>query len=96
MNVRLIVLSAVVAPATLFSMSAMAHDPAQFDRMMESEAKAVPQTCVQLADTHNYSNDVSNADIKALQARCDVARKAAAKKAAARNAAAKPAASTTK
>ena len=91
MNVRLIVLSAVVASATLFSMSAKAHDPAQFDRMMESEAKSVPETCVQLADTHNYSNDVSNADIKALQARCDIAKKAAAKKAAA-----KPAASTTK
>jgi len=83
MNVRLIVLSAIVASATLFSMSAKAHDPAQFDRMMEPEAKAVPETCLQLADTHNYSNDVSNADIKALQARCDVATRAAAKKAAA-------------
>ncbi|HEY5612386.1 MAG TPA: hypothetical protein VIK70_02220 [Lysobacter sp.] len=92
MNVRLIVLSAIVASATLFSMSAKAHDPAQFDRMMEPEAKAVPETCLQLADTHNYSNDVSNADIKALQARCDVATRAAAKKAAAK----KAAASTTK
>jgi len=100
MNVRLIVLSAVVASATLFSMSAKAHDPAEFDRMMAPPAKAVPETCVQLADTHNYSNDVSNADVKALKARCDVATKAAAKKAAAKaaakKAAAKPVASTTK
>ncbi len=92
MNVRLIVLSAVVASATLFSMAAQAHDPKEFDRMMTTpEAKAVPATCVQLADSHNYSSDVANADIKALKARCDAANKAAARKAAV-----KPAASSTK
>jgi len=96
MNVRLIVLSAVVASGTLFSMSAKAHDPKEFDRLMESEAKAVPETCVQLADTRNYSNDVSNSGIKALQVRCDVTKKAAGNRAATKNAATKPAASTTK
>lgn len=96
MNVRLIVVSAVVASVTLFSVSAKAHDPAQFDRMMAPEAKAVPETCAQLADTHNFSNDVSNADIKALQSRCDVARKAEAGKATAKKAQAKPAAASDK
>ena len=97
MNVRLTVLSAVVASATLFSMAAQAHDPKEFDRMMTApEAKAVPATCVQLVDSHNYSSDVTNADIKALKARCDAANKAAAKKPAATKAAVKPAASSTK
>lgn len=92
MNVRLMLLSAVVASSTLFAMSAKAHDPAEFDRMMTAPAaKAVPATCAQLTDSHNYSNDVTNADIKALKTRCDAANKAAAKKAAA-----KPAASNTK
>ncbi|MHB8911146.1 MAG: hypothetical protein ACYC42_00510 [Lysobacter sp.] len=92
MNVRLMVLSAVLASSTLFAMSAKAHDPREFDSMMAAPvATAVPTTCAQLADSHNYSNDVSNADIKALKARCDVATKAAAKKAAA-----KPAAKNTK
>ena len=77
MNVRLIVLSTVVASATLFSMSAKAHDPAEFDRLMQvAEVQKKPTTCAQLADTNNYSNDVANADIKALKLRCD---KAAAK-----------------
>ena len=93
MHVRLIVLSAVVASATLFSMAARAHDPKEFDRMMTApEAKAVPATCVRLAASHNYSNDVTNADIKALKARCDAANRAAAKKAAPKKAAPKKAA----
>lgn len=74
MDVRLIVLSAVVASATLFSMSAKAHDPKEFDRLMEiAETQKKPTTCAQLADTHNYSNDIANADIKALKLRCDKA-----------------------
>lgn len=78
MNVRLMVLSAVVASTALFVMSANAHDPREFDRMMGApEAKAVPATCAQLADAHTYSNDVANPDIKALKARCDAGKKAA-------------------
>lgn len=96
MNLRLIVLTALVGSATLISFSAGAHDPTQFDRMMDTDAKAVPETCAQLADTHNYSNDLGNASIKALQVRCDAARKAETGKAPARKPAAKPAAATNK
>lgn len=72
MNVRLIVLSAVVASGTLFSISAKAHDPKEFDRLMEVAAvQKTPTNCAQLADTNNYSNDVANAAIKALKLRCD-------------------------
>lgn len=80
MNVRLMVLSAVVAATALFAMSAKAHDPREFDRMMSApEAKALPATCAQLDDAHTYSNDVANPDTKALKARCDAEKKAAAK-----------------
>lgn len=97
MNVRLTVLSAVVASAALVSMAAKAHDPKEFDRMMTApEVKAVPATCVQLADSDNYSTDVANDDIKALKASCDAATAAAAEKAAAEKAAVQPAASSTK
>lgn len=68
MNARLIALSAVVAATTLFAMSASAHD-----------SETVPTTCAQLADSHNYSNDMDNPDIKALKVRCDAEKKAAAK-----------------
>ena len=81
MNVRLMVLSAVVAATTVFAMSAKAHD-----------SESVPATCAQLADSHNYSNDVTNPDIKALKARCDAEKKAAAKS----KATTKPATSKTK
>ena len=90
MNVRLMVLSAVVAAAALFSMSAKAHDPREFDRMMSvPEAKAVPATCAQLDDAHNYSTDVTNPDTKALKARCDAEKKAATPKAMTKPAASK-------
>lgn len=79
MNARLMVLTAVVASSTLFTMCAQAHG-----------SMAVPATCAQLADSHNYSNDVTNPAIKALQARCDGAKKAAAKKPAAKKASAQP------
>lgn len=68
MNARLIALSAVVASTALFAMSAKAHD-----------SEAIPTTCAQLADSHNYSNDMTNPDIKALKARCDAEKKAAAR-----------------
>lgn len=89
MKARLMVLSTAIA-SSLFALSANAHDPKEFDRMMSTpEAKAVPTTCAQLADSHNYSTDVANADIKALKARCDAAK-------AATKAPSKPAASKTK
>ena len=82
MNLRLIVLSALAASATTFAMSANAHDPKEFDRMMTTPvAKAVPTTCMQLADTANYTADLGNPEIKALKVRCDKAGKRAAAKA---------------
>jgi len=72
MNVRLMILSTVVASSTLFAVSANAHDPREFDRMMgPAEAKTLPATCTQLANSSRYSNDVTNPDIKALKTRCD-------------------------
>lgn len=82
MNVRLNVLSALAASGMAFAMSANAHDPQEFDRMMMTPvAKAVPTTCMQLADTANYTADLGNAKIKALKVRCDKASKRAAAKA---------------
>lgn len=95
MNVRLMVLSAVVASSTLFTLSANTHDLKEFDRMMTPVAKAVPTTCMQLTDTANYTADLGNADIKALKVRCDKASKRTAAKAkAAASAKAKAAART--
>jgi len=68
MKARLIVLSAVVASIPLFTISVKAHD-----------SEAVPTTCAQLADSHNYSSDVTNPRIKALKARCDAEKKGAVK-----------------
>ncbi len=66
----------------LVAASAAAHDP----RLHEPEyqappAKYKPTTCVQLADTQRYSNDVTNPDIKALKTRCDAEKATAARKA---------------
>lgn len=60
MNMRLMVLSSVVTAFAAFAVNANAHD-----------FTSVPTTCDQLADSHNYSNDVTNPDIKALKERCD-------------------------
>ena len=85
MNARLNVLAALAVSVMTFAMSANAHDPKEFDRMMKPVAKAVPTTCLQLADTVHYTADLGNANIKALKVRCDKASKrAAAAKAAAR------------
>ena len=61
----------------LLAASAAAHDP----RLHEPEyqappAKLKPTTCIQLADTQRYSNDLTDPDIKALKAKCDAAAKA--------------------
>jgi hypothetical protein len=60
--------------------SAAAHDPRFHEPATPAPpAKAKPTTCAQLADTQRYSNDPTDADIKALKAKCD-AEKAAARK----------------
>lgn len=80
MNVRLMLLSTVVAASSLFAMSANAHDPREFDRMMSApQAKKIPTTCDELADVYKFSNDVSSPDIKTLKAACDANKKPAAK-----------------
>jgi hypothetical protein len=77
------VLCSAATTVALFAGASWAHDPADFERKIASPpaAKAVPTTCAQLADAGNYLTDLSNPDIKALQARCDAEKKAAADKA---------------
>jgi hypothetical protein len=57
--------------------TAAAHNPADADFGHAASAKLVPTTCDQLADKLNYSNDDSNAEIKALKAGCEEKTKAA-------------------
>lgn len=61
------------------SLAANAHDPSLHEQDNLPRAKAKPTTCAQLADTRRYSNDVTDADIKALKAKCDAEKKGAAK-----------------
>lgn len=62
----------------LVAASAAAHDPRFHEPASQATpAKAKPTTCVQLADTQRYSNDLTDPDIKALKAKCDAAAKAA-------------------
>ncbi len=94
MNVRLILVSALVASTALLSQPANAHDPKQFDRMMQDDAaQIVPTTCVELAARDEYPADADNAGIQALKTRCDAEKKAASKASRAVN---KPAPSKTK
>jgi hypothetical protein len=83
---RNLVLRSLALSLAICAGTAAAHDP----RFHEPEyqalppAKAKPETCVQLADTERYSNDISDADIKKLKTRCDAEKAAAARKAAAK------------
>lgn len=61
------------------SLGANAHDPSLHEQNRLPPAKAKPATCAQLADTQRYSNDVTDAEIKALKAKCDAQKKPAAK-----------------
>lgn len=47
--------------------------------MGPAEARTLPATCTQLADSNHYSNDVTDPDIKALKTRCDAEKKTAVK-----------------
>lgn len=67
--------------ALVLASAAPAHNPADTDfRFPNPTAKLVPTTCDQLGDTLNYSDDVSNPDIKALKIECDAKAKAAGAK----------------
>lgn len=76
-----LVQSVLVATLVLAATTVSAHDPREFDRMMD-QPKPVPTTCLELADMRNFSTDVSNPDVAALKAYCDAEKKAADKKAA--------------
>ena len=82
MSARIKVLAAFAVTAMTFAMSANAHDPKEFDRMMAPVPRAVPTNCLQLADTANYWADLSNAEVLALKVRCDKISKRTAAKAA--------------
>jgi len=71
--------SLLAASLAFISLGVNAHDPSLHEQDSLPPAKAKPATCVQLADSQRYSNDVTDADIKALKAKCDAAKKAAAK-----------------
>ncbi|MEQ1511496.1 MAG: hypothetical protein ABL934_02325 [Lysobacteraceae bacterium] len=79
MTVRSLFLSTTFVASSLFAFAANAHDPSLHEP--QPSAKAIPTTCVQLADTKHYSNDTTNADIKALKTHCDAEKAAAARKA---------------
>jgi hypothetical protein len=57
--------------------TAIAHNPDDTNFGHTPTAKLVPHTCDQLADKLNYSDDDSNAEIKALKAGCEEKAKAA-------------------
>ncbi|MFA6986189.1 MAG: hypothetical protein WC213_08280 [Arenimonas sp.] len=76
-----IVQSVLAATLVLSATTAGAHDPREFDRMMD-QPKPVPTTCLELADIRNFSTDVTNPDVAALKAHCDAGKQAADKKAA--------------
>lgn len=72
--------SMLVATLALSANTASAHDPSEFNRSM-NQPMPVPTTCLELADSRNFSNDVTNPDVATLKAYCDARTKAAAKKA---------------
>ena len=78
MTLRSLFVSAIAASAVLLAASAHAHDPSLHDDYVPPVTKAKPVTCDQLADNVHYSNNIGDADIKALQAKCDAEKKAAA------------------
>lgn len=70
--------SLLAASLAFISLAANAHDPKLHEHDSLPPAKAKPATCAELADTRRYSNDMTDADIKALKAKCDAEKKAAA------------------
>lgn len=80
MNLRFVVQPILVATLALSTTTADAHDPREFDRIM-NQPKPVPTTCLELADIRNFSNDAANPDVATLKAVCDAQSKTATKKA---------------
>ena len=78
MTLRSLFVSSFTACALLLAAIAHAHDPSLHDDYVPPATKAKPMTCDQLADNEHYSNNMGDADIKALKAKCDAEKKAAA------------------
>lgn len=66
MNIRLISTWIVIC-TFIASMTAQAH-PGKHDG---DDEKEIPTNCTQLADKHNYTNDMAYPEVKELKARCD-------------------------
>ena len=80
MNLHKKILSAVALSASLFAMTAHAHDPSLHEKpAAAAKSKAKPSNCMQLADSQRYSSDLADPDIKALKTRCDAEKKSDAK-----------------
>lgn len=79
MTLRPLFVPTILVVSSVLAFSVNAHDPSLHEP--QPSAKAIPTTCVQLADTKHYSNDTTNPDIKALKTRCDAEKAAAARKA---------------
>lgn len=77
MTLRSLFVSAIGASVLLLAASAHAHDPSLHGDYVPPVTKAKPMTCDQLADNEHYSNNMGDAGIKALKAKCDAEKKAA-------------------
>lgn len=69
MNIRPVLIAAL-ASASLASPFVMAHTGGHDD-----DAKAIPKTCEQLADTKRDISDVAYPEVKKLKEQCDAAKK---------------------
>lgn len=69
MNIRPVLIAAL-ASASLASPFVMAHTGGHDD-----DAKAIPKTCEQLADTKRYISDVAYPEVKKLKEQCDATKK---------------------
>lgn len=75
-----LMMSALLASSALLAFSASAHDPKDFDRMLQAaKAQSIPTTCAELATRYEYSSDADNLEITELKVHC-AAEKAAAMK----------------
>ncbi len=74
---------AALSAALLLSLSANAHDPRQFDRLMDAgETKPKVTACAELAAMSKQQIAAADAEVKSVQQRCEAEKKAKAKPAA--------------
>lgn len=68
---------AALSAALLLSFSASAHDPKEFDRMLDAApARADTSACAKLDALGHGKTKPAAAELKSLRARCDVEKKA--------------------